>query len=274
MLIWEKPQNLTKLPPHPLRKGEGGLRTKGYHKTSCQSKPLLSIITVVLNDEDYLEKTIQSVINQTYSNGEYIIIDGGSTDATLDIIKKYEDYIDYWVSEPDEGISDAFNKGLNLCAGRWVYFLNSGDTFFSERTLEKCVLMMSNCDVITGSVKIMNTKKFFPRRPVRAFYKGFPAHQGTIIRARIAKSVKFDKNLKIRMDYDYFLKLNKKHPELRVYKFGDFVANYRQGGISSTKIISFQLEGIKVALKNFRWYPLTYLIKGIIKVCSRIISKI
>lgn len=92
------------LPEGENRKGEGGLRTKGYFKKSFDDKPLISIITVVYNGEKYIEETIQSVINQTYDNVEYIIIDGGSTDGTLDIIKKYEDRIDYWVNEINKQI--------------------------------------------------------------------------------------------------------------------------------------------------------------------------
>jgi len=90
------------------RKGEGGQRTKGHFKKSYEKKPLISVITVVFNGEKYLEETITSVINQTYENVEYIIIDGGSTDGTLDIIKRYEDKIDYWVSEKDNGIYDDY----------------------------------------------------------------------------------------------------------------------------------------------------------------------
>ena len=96
---------------------EGGLRTKSFRKTSEIGRPLVSIITVVRNGEKYLEEIIKSVINQTYNNVEYIIIDGGSTDGTLAIIKKYEDYIDYWASERDKGIYDAMNKGMDLAIG-------------------------------------------------------------------------------------------------------------------------------------------------------------
>jgi hypothetical protein len=97
------------LPEGENRQGEGGLRIKGYFKKSLDNKPSISIITVVYNGEKYLEETIKSVITQTYDNVEYIIIDGGSTDGTLDIIKKYEDYIDYWVSEKDGGMYNAIN---------------------------------------------------------------------------------------------------------------------------------------------------------------------
>jgi len=83
-----------------------------------KNKPLISIVTVVYNGEEFLEETIKSVVSQTYKNIEYIIIDGGSTDGTVDIIKKYEDKIDYWVSEPDSGIYDAMNKGIDKASGR------------------------------------------------------------------------------------------------------------------------------------------------------------
>ena len=148
-----KVHNLLFLPPNCERKGEGGLRTKGYFKRSfttineitqpvktskegkiskTSSIPLVTIVTVVLNGEKYLEETIQSVINQTYDNIEYIIIDGGSTDGTLEIIHKYEAVIDYWVSEPDGGIYDAMNKGIQLATGELIGLINSDDWYLSN----------------------------------------------------------------------------------------------------------------------------------------------
>ena len=97
--------------------------------------PLVTIVTVVFNGEKQLEQTIQSVINQTYNNIEYIIIDGGSTDGTLDIIRQYEKAIDYWVSEPDAGIYDAMNKGIKLAQGEIIGIINSGDTY-TKNSLE------------------------------------------------------------------------------------------------------------------------------------------
>lgn len=121
----------------PASEGQhmGGLRTKGYFKASYPGKPLISIITVIFNGEQYLEETIQSILNQTYDNVEYIVIDGGSTDGTLDIIKKYDNQIDYWVSEKDSGIYDAMNKGIRMSTGKWLNFLNGGDRYYSNNVL-------------------------------------------------------------------------------------------------------------------------------------------
>lgn len=96
----------------------------------------ISIITVTYNAASFLEETILSVINQTYPNIEYIIIDGGSKDRTIDIIKKYEDKITYWISESDRGIYDAMNKGISMATGEWVNFMNAGDIFSSDAVLE------------------------------------------------------------------------------------------------------------------------------------------
>ena len=128
----DKIHSVLLLPENPERKAEGGLRTQGYFKYNQTNTPLISIITVVFNGDEYIEQTINSVISQSYDNVEYIIIDGGSTDKTLDIIKKYENQIDYWVSESDRGIYDAMNKGTSLANGEWLNFMNAGDWFYSK----------------------------------------------------------------------------------------------------------------------------------------------
>ncbi|MEA1878546.1 MAG: glycosyltransferase family 2 protein [Bacteroidota bacterium] len=96
--------------------------------------PKVSVITVVYNAVDLLEKTIVNILAQTYPYIEYIIIDGGSSDGSLDIIKKYSNRIDKWVSEPDKGLYDAMNKGLKAASGDWVWFINAGDLIYSEDT--------------------------------------------------------------------------------------------------------------------------------------------
>jgi glycosyltransferase involved in cell wall biosynthesis len=120
-------------PPHRYvmnnEKKDGGLRTRGLQKSSSPEFPLISIVTVVLNGAAHLEHAIRSVIEQDYPNIEYIIIDGGSKDGTLDIIRTYENRIDYWLSEPDRGISDAFNKGITRCSGELIGTINADDSY-------------------------------------------------------------------------------------------------------------------------------------------------
>lgn len=99
-------------------------------------KPLISVVTISFNAANTIERTIQSVLSQSYKNLEYIIIDGGSSDGTLDIIRKYEDRL-VWISEPDNGIYDAMNKGIRISKGEWLNFMNAGDRFASNDVLEK-----------------------------------------------------------------------------------------------------------------------------------------
>jgi glycosyltransferase involved in cell wall biosynthesis len=115
-----------------MNKGkQGGIRLKGINK-----KPFMSVITVVFNSASFLEYTILSVIRQDFVDFEYIIIDGGSTDETIDLIKKHEDRIDFWISEPDKGIYDAMNKGVDLARGEWLNFMNAGDRFVNNSVLK------------------------------------------------------------------------------------------------------------------------------------------
>ena len=106
---------------------EGGRRLQNIPRSGSRSKPLVSVITVTFNAAMYLERAIRSIVNQSYSNIEYLIIDGKSTDGTLDILRQFGDQIDYWMSEPDDGIYDAMNKGVALSKGDWVYFLGADD---------------------------------------------------------------------------------------------------------------------------------------------------
>lgn len=113
--------------------------------------PLISIITVVFNSRDLLEKTIRSIISQKYKNIEYIVIDGGSTDGTIEIIRKYESNIKQWISEKDAGIYDAMNKGLSKANGEYVWFINSGDEIADQEVIEKIFNTDDNVDCYYGS---------------------------------------------------------------------------------------------------------------------------
>ena len=122
---------------------------------NLKSNVLVSIITVVKNNEKYLEETIQSVQNQSYKNFEYIVIDGNSTDDSLKIIKRYDENIDFWISENDKGIYDAFNKGLDLASGKFIVFVNSDDLLTNNaiQILKDYDTKYPNIDFLFGTVK-------------------------------------------------------------------------------------------------------------------------
>ncbi|MCI0501632.1 MAG: glycosyltransferase [Epsilonproteobacteria bacterium] len=220
------------LPIGEGRKGEGGLRTKGYFKKSYEDKPLISIITVVCNGEKYLEETIRSVINQTYDNVEYIIIDGGSTDGTLDIIRKYEDAIDYWVSEKDDGIYDAMNKGIDVASGEWLNFMNAGDGFFAKNTIEEIEWGNLDADLVIGDTWLIKENKLLRKiiNPYELYIRNKICHQSTFIKRSLQEV--FDLEYPILADYKMWLDLFFKRSVK--YYFAHFpIALYLTGGISN-----------------------------------------
>jgi len=147
------------LPAGAGRLAEGGLRTKGYFKRGATGRPLITVITIVYNRCEHMAATIESVLAQTYDNMEYIIIDGGSTDGTVEVIQRYEEAIDYWISEPDQGIGDAFNKGVRASTGKWVNFMNCGDRFASADTVDHIVAHVDEkADVVFGRTTVVDDK--------------------------------------------------------------------------------------------------------------------
>lgn len=237
------------LPPSAERKGEGGLRAKGLFKTSYENKPLISVVTVVYNGEKHLEQTILSVLEQDYDNVEYIIVDGGSTDGTWDIIQKYEDAIDYWVSEPDGGIYDAMNKGTALATGEYIAFLNADDWYPADSLkLVATAALEESVDYIFGDMDIYDENGFVKKRKPMHYKYGTPfGHQAFFVKNDLAKKYPFDTSFKIASDYDFMLTLIKgKCSYLQINKS---LANFRMMGISS--ISNFDLENFKISKKHF-----------------------
>ena len=204
------------------------------------NRPNISIITVALNSEQYIKETIESVISQTYKHKELIIIDGNSTDKTTDIIERYDEHIDYWVSEPDGGIADAMNKGIKRATGDYILFLNSDDYLISDNALSHVSEAISN----RYSIYLFRVKFLFEDGRYRYSSKrnlGFltnfkmgSCHQGQVIsRDLINELGGFDSSLRISFDYDLILKMYKKGQ--KSLSDDKVISVMRQGGISSRR---------------------------------------
>jgi len=263
------------------RRGEGGLRTKGYIKFSYKYEngkwwaidfrgnklfevnlpkkvlkdierkkirelPLVTIVTVVLNNKEGLEKTIKSVINQTYPNVEHIVIDGGSTDGTLDIIKKYENCIDYWVSEKDKGIYDAMNKGIDVASGKWINFMNAGDKFHNDSVLMK-INLSDSYDLIYGKVILISNDAYNGKvigRKVKKddfFFKMPICHQAIFHKKDAFEKIgKYNTSYKISADHEWILRLLSNNCSMKFYDL--IVAEYLMDGFSENKLLLSKRE--------------------------------
>lgn len=167
---------------------------------------MVTVVTVVINDPEGLQKTMNSVLEQTYENKEYIIIDGGSEASTLDVIKSHEDRIDFWISEPDEGIYDAMNKGVGAANGDWVIFMNAGDTFYDKDVLTTVFSKdFGDADFIYGHT-------YFLSGDFRGIVKAWDfdilwktmifTHQSVFTRRKILEDHPFNTKYKVCADYD------------------------------------------------------------------------
>jgi len=214
----------------------GGLRSRGYFKGSELTKPLISVITVVYNGREYIERAINSVLEQTYDNVEYLIIDGGSTDGTLDIIEKYDEVVDYWVSEPDHGVYDAMNKGIELFHGDYVLFLGCDDILYD--VLQEVVgYFNSSSTSYYGNVILSENQRVYGGRffPLKLFIQNIP-HQAIFYSKQVFSEYSFDCKYITVADYALNLKLfsNKKYGLKYIPKT---IANYNnERGLSSTLI--------------------------------------
>jgi glycosyltransferase involved in cell wall biosynthesis len=198
--------------------------------------PLISIITITLNAEIYLEQTIQSVLNQTYKNIEYIIVDGGSTDGTLGVIEKYKNAIDHIISEKDEGIADAMNKGVSLASGDYIIFLHADDYFHHDTCLEESIKFLEvTTDILACRIQFGKDQKIITPTGFNFWtnFKGMP-HQGILCRRSLIESLHgFDTQFKICMDYDLLLRAYQNGARLK--KAPVVLSVMRDTGISSLR---------------------------------------
>ena len=203
--------------------------------------PKVSVITVVYNGIAHLEQTIRSVINQTYENIEYIIIDGGSTDGTVELLEKYDEYIDYWVSEKDSGIYDAMNKGISKATGEIVGLINADDWYEKDAVANVVEnFINSNSDVVHGSMRIIKESgDSFVKKvetDLSTFSKGMLLNHPTVFvkRTLYERYGYFNTNYKIVADWELMLRW-----WLQGISFvgvNATLANFRMGGASSAHL--------------------------------------
>jgi glycosyltransferase involved in cell wall biosynthesis len=219
---------------------------------------IFSIITVTFNSKKYLEETIKSVLSQDWPDLEYILVDGGSTDGTLDIIREYaeQDGRIRWVSEPDEGIADAFNKGLALACGEIVGIMNSDDTYAhgALRKVAENYAAHPECDVFHGDMlRFQGDQPLFLLKPSdveRNIWHEMPLnHPATFVTARAyLKVVGFDKAFRVAMDYDLLLRLCKSG--CRFCYIDHVLANMRYGGESDSRFMDGLKEVFRASVRE------------------------
>ena len=226
--------------------------------------PKFSIITVTYQAGKVLEDTIQSVIFQTYRNVEYIIVDGGSTDNTLDIVKKYQDRISIVVSEPDKGLYDAMNKGIRLATGDYICFLNAGDELHENETLQRMVVTLKGKeipDVIYGETAIVDEEgHFLHMRRLQApdvlHWKSFKegmlvCHQAFFARRELALKHPYDLQYRFSADFDWCIRIMKDAKYLHNTRIT--LIDYLNEGMTTRNHKASLKERFRIMAKHYGW---------------------
>jgi glycosyltransferase involved in cell wall biosynthesis len=215
----------------------------------------------VYNNVRDIERTMLSVLNQSYQNIEYIVVDGASTDGTLGIIQRYQDRISKVVSEKDAGIYDAMNKGLALASGDYVLFMNSGDELYAPDTVETVFAMAPNADIYYGETEMFNEawQSIGKRRhsvPEKFTWKSFRfgmtiSHQAIYIRRSLTEP--YDRKYQLSADIDWILTAAKKAKTS--VKVSGYVAKYLVGGLSKKRHRQSLKERFAIFTKHYGLLP-------------------
>lgn len=223
----------------------------------------VSVITVVYNGAKTIEQTIKSVLQQNYSNIEYIIIDGNSEDGTQKIIERYQKEIAYWSSEPDRGIFDAMNKGIERASGDVIGIINSDD-WYREGTIKKIVeaFCRTKADVVYGEIGYVNEKGELISCSENSM---MPPHPGMFVKKSIYKKYgSFDIKYKIAADYEFKLRLYAK--KIHMAYVNDLLAYFRTTGISNTKSLECLKEAYEIEMQYIKDYPNSILQKNAVEL--------
>ena len=238
-------------------------RQPGHHSSLM---PTVSIITITYNAERFLERTIQSIIGQQVTDYEYIVIDGGSTDGTLDIIRRYEQYVTTWISEPDEGLYDAMNKGLNRACGEYVWFMNAGDKIHAPQTLANLLVAMKEtpADVYYSDALFVQNdgnpvglrSQVTPHTlPTNLTWRDMAlgmkvCHQAFVARRRLAPDYLLNN---LSADLDWEIRCLKATRKINFLPF--VLCNYLVGGLSVQQHRRSLIDRFKVLISHFGLLP-------------------
>lgn len=224
-------------------------------------KPTLSVITVVYNNARDIERTLLSVLNQTYTGIQYIVIDGASTDGTLEIIKGYESRIAKLISQKDKGIYDAMNKGLALATGDYVIFMNSGDEFYAPDTVATVFASADDADIYYGETEMVNEQReSLGRRrhqaPEQFTWRSFKygmsvSHQAIYIKRLLTGP--YDPKYQLSADIDWILRAAKKAK--KIVNVNTYVAKYLVGGMSKAKHRQSLQERFDIMKRHYGLVP-------------------
>ncbi len=246
-------------------------------KESLLERPLITIVTVVRNGAVSIEKTVQSVINQSYKNIEYIIIDGGSTDGTLEVIRRYDDRITCWISEPDKGLYDAMNKGISLAKGEWINFMNAGDRFHAPDTVSTVVPHLGDdADLVYGQCRMIFSPEFsvtLKNGDPKDLWKGMIfRHQSLFTRTSVCRTVKFDLGHRVAADFAFIYTCLRKG--YRFLGLDVIVSDAVLGGLSDVNLLQGLQENRRAVLEQentlrvrlyYGWTILLFRVKHLVK---------
>lgn len=241
-----------------------------------QNEMKVTVITVVYNAVDTIERTIKSIISQTYQNIEYIIIDGGSTDGTIDVINKYREKISNFVSEKDAGIYDAMNKGIRAATGEIIALLNADDWYSSQNVIDSVVRTFKNtsAEIVYGDALMLNWRNsgndyiFCENQPLEDMWwcMSIP-HPATFVKKTVYDRVGiFDQNYKIAGDYEFILRCYSSNVVFK--KIPEILVNFPDGGFSAKNLEINDIEALNVITKYYSMCPNKAIVRG--KIHERI----
>lgn len=241
---------------------------------------LISVVTIVYNDKNHIEQTIKSVIRQTaFDCIEYIIIDGASTDGTVDVINKYRNRITRIISEPDSGIYNAMNKGLEAASGDYIIYMNSGDRFTSDETIELVMTELGEAkpDIFYGAYREFHSNEVSQIIPCRSpsfiWYGMVGSHQSTFYKLSFLKDqcLSYDETYKIAADYKFTAEVLKNSSNVR--RLNICISDFDNNGVSCCNQDIGLREANRVRLEVFEWSKIRIQLLNIVLLVARFTKK-